>query len=63
LRVELNLLLRVLDAGAATAEAKSGEAGGASGGSRRLETFDAALQDLMRVVSLPELRVPRMANG
>ncbi len=25
--------------------------------------FDAALQDLMRVVSLPELRVPRMANG
>jgi tetratricopeptide (TPR) repeat protein len=25
--------------------------------------FDAALQDLMRVVSRPELRVPRMANG
>jgi hypothetical protein len=53
----------VLDAGAATAEAKSGEAGGASGDSRRLETCDAAPQGLMRVVSRPKLRVPRMANG
>jgi hypothetical protein len=55
--------VRVLDAGEAAATEKSGEAGGASGSSRRLETFDMALHDLMRAVSHPELRVPRMANG